>query len=1390
MYNCERFKKLSPSERFALIKRNHHCFNCLAATHTASKCQSRYRCKLCNALHHTLLHVDVPTSTGATAPIPKPMSSNTQPTIIPDVPSTLPAVTLTTNNITHQVTPATTVMLGTAQIRVTDCAGNWQLIRALLDTGSQSTLMTDECRQKLKLPLTPSNIKVEGVSNLPTDNVQGTITCKIASRLNQKYFNVSAIVLTNIVSHVPHNRIPVSVFPNLKQFNLADPHFNEPGPVDILIGADLYFSIITGRHYRLDHGPFAIETVFGWVISGPIELTPPNLRQSCLTITGDLSSTIRKFWELEEVECKVKPSAEDQLAEQLFTTKHHRTHDGRYVVPLLFKTFPPTLGKSYDSAESCYRSLRNRLLKNDSLRADYCTFMKDYLDSGHMSRIDKPSSNMSYYIPHHCVLRPESSTTKLRVVFNGSKKTSNGNSLNTELLPGSALQTDLPKLIMNQRLHPIILTADIRQMYRQIVITPEHTNYQLILWSFTLDHKPEVYKLHTVTYGTSCAPYLALRTLRQLVYDEGAQFPAAAQALTAETFVDDIITGGNTVSETIQLKSELIYLLAKAGMELRKWASNCLAVLADLPDDHKQLSDLHSLDPDRSIKILGLIWKPSDDSFSYHIQIPDSQPTKRQILSEASRIFDPVGWISATTVVSKQLIQTLWKLGIDWDERVPNHIATKWQEYKSQLPHLRDITIPRFVPTNNTPIQLIGFCDASEKGYSAIIYFRTTRNNKPQIYLITAKTKVAPVKQISLPRLELCAALLLAQLVDMVKRALPITFTNVYLFSDSTITLAWIKSPSLRWKTFVANRVTQIQDITVQSDWHHVISTENPADCASRGILPSDLPNHPLWWTGPTWLTQSVSTWPLSHQVDLSDVEDITALEEKLTTCLIVEEQQDDSLFRRWSSFDTLVIISSLCYRFAHNCRPGSENQTGFITAAERQSTIRKLCKLAQASAFADAIQQTREHRLRNRQLIKLHPFLDEEGILRVGGRLRHADRSFDFKHPIMLPSKHPLTFLIIKHYHEKYFHAAPRTLQTILQRTVWIIGARNNIRHQLSKCIKCYRCNPRFTYPLMGDLPHHRVTQSKPFEKTGVDYGGPFLVTPFKGRGYKTTKAYICLFICLTTKAVHLELASDLTTEAFIATFRRFLARRGRCSHLYSDGGTNFIGAKAHFTELQQFVTSAHYNDYVANKLASDGITWHINPPSAPHFGGLWEAGIKSVKFHLVRVIGAQVLTFEEFSTALCQIEAILNSRPLCPISDDPNDLEVLTPSHFLTSEAAVNLPEPSLQEVNLNVLSRWQLVQRIQQDFWKRWNNEYLSTLQQRLKWTIPQRQILPNQLVLVKTNNLPPLQWKMGRVVEVYPGIDNVTRVVKLKTANGMLTRPVVKLAPLPITPSANG
>ncbi|XP_037906726.1 uncharacterized protein LOC119648870 [Hermetia illucens] len=484
----------------------------------------------------------------------------------------------------------------------------------------------------------------------------------------------------------------------------------------------------------------------------------------------------------------------------------------------------------------------------------------------------------------------------------------------------------------------------------------------------------------------------------------------------------------------------------------------------------------------------------------------------------------------------------------------------------------------------------------------------------------------------------------------------------------------------------------------------------------------------------------------------------------------------DDDFLTRYSNFAKLVRITAYCTRFTTKFK-------GAILADEYEQSWLRILRIIQQKEFSDEIDDITKGKPLKKRLRSLNPFIDRDGILRVGGRLRNVNVNNDYRHPILLPPSHHVTHLLIREAHERTMHGTVNMVRQYLRMRYWLINDKKSIRHELHRCLTCLKQNSKPATQLMGDYPAVRINPAHPFMHCGVDFAGPFRTRMSKGRSTATLKGYICLFICMVTKAIHLELVSDLSTEAFLAAFKRFISRRGLCKEIYSDHGTNFTGASKYIDQEMAEAIERSSNE-IARITAKDGVSFKFIPVATPHFGGLWEAGVKSAKRHIKGVFDECriVPTFEEFSTILCQIEACLNSRPLVPLSNSPDDLEELTPAHFLVSRPLMALPEVDITNESLH--DRWQQLKQINQIFWKRWVYEYLHLLQKRDKRIAESPNLRCGQMVLIREREAPPTKWPLARILEVHPGQDGKVRVVTIRYhGNKCKQIDIVNLCPLP-------
>lgn len=576
-------------------------------------------------------------------------------------------------------------------------------------------------------------------------------------------------------------------------------------------------------------------------------------------------------------------------------------------------------------------------------------------------------STKAYYIPHHCVMKPESVSTKLRVVLDASAKTSNGLSLNDTLLTGQKLQKDISTILLF-RLNPIVFICDIKAMYRQIKLEDDYHDYQRIIWRFSSTEPLQEFRITTVAFGVASSPFLALRTLQELAVIYEKEYPKAAHVLKNTVFVDDILAGAGDVTSALALQNELINLLKLGGFELRKFASNHLALLTSVPSEHTQMSLSFDKEEPSFIKVLGVQWIPNSDSFSFSFTPVDSTCTKRNVLSLTARLYDPLGFISPIIFAFKHVMQQMWLSNISWDESPSHDTINKWNALKGELHLLSSINLPRFIlPKIYTRLELHTFCDASSVGYAGVVYFRIELPNKTiQTFLICAKSRVAPIKKmLSLPKLELAAAVLAADLVSFVKSTYAeyVIFDEVYAWSDSQVALTWIGSSPHRWKTFVANRTSHVQQIIPPKSWRYVPSAENAADVGSRGCTPLELINHPLWWYGPSWLKQPSTTWP--PQLNINSEFPDSVLESKpiaLTTTIDNQANfQDipegsmhfiDKLLQTFSSLIKIQRIIARFKRYLHNKKNPQVINSGSFKQQELQKALLIVVKYVQSQSF------------------------------------------------------------------------------------------------------------------------------------------------------------------------------------------------------------------------------------------------------------------------------------------------------------------------------------------------------------------------------------------------------------------------------------------------------
>ena len=1396
--SCPVWCNLNCNDRYQALKVRGLCFCCLSPSHSARFCN--VRCQHCKGRHHQMCcrsthavisgvpQVDLQQGSRVGSRV----KGDAAPGRVSTVPGAQGGLSVGPNPRTDASLSCNTdglcSVLPTATVNVMSVLGP---VKATLifDSGSDRTYVSEQLMKKVqgkwKGSCEMTYAAFGGGKSSSTCNVY-ELAVSGANLAMPTVQTIQAVQVPVICAPLVRRCVNTSLLHSFNHVELADESFSSERPqcpqqINILVGQDRYWSLMRTGLIRSNEGLVAQETAFGWVLSGRTEGTPGEMsggRPALLTMS-DMTlcpPSVGDMWSLEGF--GVCDEAESIVLTDFSNSVSYES--GRYVVELPWKKDHSCdqLMDNQTAAEFRLASLTRKLSKDPELQAGYDAVLQEMESEGVISEVPPQqmvSRHRTFYLPHRPVVKVGSVSTKVRPVFDASAKGPNGVSLNDCVEVGPMLMPNLQEVLLRFRRWRFGLSADIVKAFHQIRLTDRDMDVHRFLWR--REGHTRVMRFQRVVMGVACSPFLMNATIKHHLsqYDDS---PLVCE-LRDNLYVDDWLSGADSKEKVAEMLQEASCIMAGAGMELAKCCSNS----TDLFEKAQQAS---AANVTGNVKVLGVRWCRDDDTFSFAgDQLPEGVvPTKRLVLSVLARLFDPLGFVTPFVMLAKCMFQELWSLKLGWDDDVPGSCAELLTQWMRDCRKLQMVKVPRCYSdtpgtdwTTGEGVELHAFADASPKGYGAAVYikFRRGGGSECRVSLVMSKGRVAPLKRLTLPRLELLGCLMAARLVQFVLRALRLPQITPYVcWTDSMIALGWIRGSPQRWKQFVANRVTEIQDLTSVECWSHCRSGDNPADLLTRGVLAETLLTSSLWFRGPDWLleqgavsgdSEEEEESPLSlppEETAAGDVGTLVAADAgkggEAATFLNVE---------RYGTLSKATRVVGWMMRFVRNVRCLDSRCDGELSTDELTAARDQLFRLVQADSFAGEIRALKEGKSvpTDSPIHRLALFLGDGGLLRIRGRLQFSELSYEEKHPVILP-KGRVAALLVREQHLLMKHAGVSTLITAVRSAFWIVGLRSIARRVVRKCVSCRKHDSKACSEQAAPLPQDRSSQAPPFSVTGVDFAGPLFVVDFPKK-----KLYVCLFTCAVTRAVHLELTESLSLTDFMMAFRRFTARRGVPSVVYSDNARTFKGAD---TYLQR------YFGHLAPR-------WRFLVPRAPWWGGMYERLVRSVKTALRKSLGQRSLSKTELETVLSEIEACVNSRPLTFVGDTLDSPNPLTPNHFLTGHSVGfrtrELDDPS--SVTAQMLGdRARLRVARLNKFWTVWSKEYLRNFPPTIRKFRPQGELREGAVVLIEEENMPRQRWDLGVVTKLLPGRDGIARSVEVRTVRGSKTRAVQRIHDLEV------
>lgn len=1367
IHDCFKFSARSLEERRQFIKDTKLCYGCLKLGHSARDCRSRRSCNTCKGRHPTCLHDD--------SFIRKVKSSTVQG---PENPQK-DVVTMSLS-VESGCMPANTSMIVPVWLSSQNDPVSEKLVYALLDTQSDTVFIEYAVSQSLKVDSSPVTLRL--TTMVGRDSL---ITSERVSGLRVRGFN-STVVLELPPAYtkdcIPVDRAHIPTRETARCWKHLAPLIDKiPSLQDCEVGLLIGYNCsraLAPREVILgtDNEPYAVRTDLGWSIVGPSRAHHESQggvamchRVSIKEIPAITPTDVIKVLESDFKDTEqnaIVVSQEDIMFLNKLKENIRTNQDSHLEMPLPFKK-RPCLPDNEPLAVMRLQHLKRRLMKDQEYKEHYVKFMEDVIGKGDAEEVmDGGREGEKWYIPHHGVYHSKK-PGKLRVVFDCSARYK-GTSLNDHLLTGPDLMNSLTGILLRFRQYPVALMCDIEQMFHQFHVNEADRDYLRFLWwrNGDLDSQPQTFRMRVHLFGASSSPGCANYGLKHLAREGEHLYPLGSQFVMKDFYMDDGVSSVETAEKAIKSAREARQLCALGGLRLHKFVSNDKAVLESIPSSECALNitavDL-SLTDQPLERALGIYWHLEHDNFKFRVTIKEQPATRRGILSTVASLFDPLGFLAPFLLKGKTVLQEMCRNGMGWDDPLPDGLQPVWEHWKADLANLEKIEVPRCVVPAGfgriTKREIHNFSDASMRGYGQCSYLRL-ENMQGDIHcsLLMAKSRVAPLKVTTIPRLELTAAVVSVAVNDILKEEMNLADAEAYFWTDSQVTLGYINNEARRFHTFVANRVQRIHRTTTPQQWRYIPSDENPADYASRGLSVNDLVTS-SWFRGPKflWEQQIPPSVNVNTQLPIGDpeVKKAQSLNTKaiqypcLSTCL--------TKLSSWSK--VIQAVARLLRRVRKN-KSGDHS-----TVAEREDAKCIIIKDLQSQMYAEeiALLLKGKHLPRSNRLYNLDAFVDHDGLLKVGGRLCNASVPTYVKHPVIIPKEHHLAKLLIADCHEKTAHQGKGlTINEIRSRGFWITGVNRTVASLIRQCVRCRKLRRPAEEQKMANLPSERIDPSPPFTFCGMDVFGPFITK----QGRKSYKRYGLLFTCFCCRAIHIEMLNDMSTDTFINSLRCFIAIRGAVRQIRCDQGTNFIGARNELTKAMEEIDTNRLVTFLAAKQCD----FIFNAPHSSHTGGVWERQIRTVRSVLRSTLSQSSGRLDDSSlrTFFYEAMAIVNSRPLTVNNlSDPHSPEPITPNHLLTLKSTQALPPPgNFVREDIYARKRWRHVQYLAEQFWGRWRKEYVSNIATRQCWLTPRRNMQAGDIVLEKSDDLPRNEWRLAEVIKTVVDKDGLVRRVKIR------------------------